>query len=87
MLRASDSPALEHRQNAKRIVNAITIDVEEYFQVQAFAGVIGQSDWQGLESRVERTMEMLLDCLAAVHFGMGGGTQTGTRQAIRCGRS
>lgn len=67
MLRASDSPALEHRQNAKRIVNAITIDVEEYFQVQAFAGVIRQSDWQGLESRVERTMEMLLDCLAAAN--------------------
>ena len=32
--------------------NAMTVDVEDYFQVQAFAGCIDPADWDGLASRV-----------------------------------
>ncbi len=44
--------------------NAMTIDVEDYFQVEAFAATIDRSDWEGLPRRVERNTERLLDILA-----------------------
>ena len=43
------------------IVNAMTIDVEDYFHVSAFAGVLDRSSWPKLESRVERNTNRLLD--------------------------
>jgi polysaccharide deacetylase family protein (PEP-CTERM system associated) len=43
------------------IVNAMTIDVEDYFHVSAFAGVLDRASWPKLESRVERNTERLLD--------------------------
>jgi polysaccharide deacetylase family protein (PEP-CTERM system associated) len=43
------------------IVNAMTIDVEDYFHVSAFAGVLDRSSWPKLESRVERNTHRLLD--------------------------
>jgi polysaccharide deacetylase family protein (PEP-CTERM system associated) len=46
------------------IVNAITIDVEEYFQVEAFASTIDRKDWDRLPPRVVRNTERLLDILA-----------------------
>ncbi len=42
-------------------VNALTVDVEDYFQVEAFAGVVSSKDWQRWESRVERNTERLLE--------------------------
>ncbi len=35
------------------LTNAMTVDVEDYFQVQAFAGCVGRSDWDGFPGRVE----------------------------------
>jgi polysaccharide deacetylase family protein (PEP-CTERM system associated) len=43
------------------LVNAMSVDVEDYFQVQAFAGRIPRSDWDGLPCRVERNVNRLLD--------------------------
>jgi polysaccharide deacetylase family protein (PEP-CTERM system associated) len=43
------------------IVNAMTIDVEDYFHVSAFAGVLDRASWPKLESRVERNTQRLLD--------------------------
>jgi len=43
-----------------RIVNALSVDVEEHFQVQAFADVIQRSDWQHLPSRVQKNTEKIL---------------------------
>lgn len=43
-----------------RIVNAMTVDVEEYFQVSAFAGHIEPDDWPDLPSRIEENMDRLL---------------------------
>ncbi len=47
------------------IVNAMTIDVEDYFQVSAFAPYIARSEWDERECRVERNVGRLLEILAA----------------------
>jgi polysaccharide deacetylase family protein (PEP-CTERM system associated) len=44
-----------------RIVNALTIDVEDYFHVSVFDGIVPRSRWDTLESRVETNTERLLD--------------------------
>ena len=46
---------------ASRTVNAMTVDVEDWFQVQAFAGTIDRADWDGLERRVDRNTSRILD--------------------------
>jgi len=45
------------------MLNALTIDVEEYFQVEAFRGRVDERDWPRLESRVEASTRRLLDLL------------------------
>ena len=45
------------------ITNALTIDVEDYFQVSAFAPHIARSEWNVRECRVERNMELILGLL------------------------
>jgi polysaccharide deacetylase family protein (PEP-CTERM system associated) len=42
-------------------VNALTVDVEDYFHVTAFAGSIERARWPTLESRVERNTMQLLE--------------------------
>lgn len=44
--------------------NAFTIDVEDYYQVHAFAGAVAREDWDSLPSRVERNTTVFLDLLA-----------------------
>ncbi len=51
--------------SAVRTVNALTIDVEDYFQVSAFAPFIARSEWPLRECRVERNVERILAMLAA----------------------
>lgn len=46
------------------LVNAMTIDVEDYFHVSAFDGVVPRSQWDRLESRVCANTERLLDIFA-----------------------
>ena len=46
------------------IINAMTIDVEDYFQVSAFAPHIARSEWNTRECRVERNVNSILDMLA-----------------------
>jgi polysaccharide deacetylase family protein (PEP-CTERM system associated) len=43
------------------VVNAMSVDVEDYFQVSAFEGVVDRSSWDARESRVCRNTERLLD--------------------------
>ena len=50
---------------AAAITNALTIDVEDYFQVSAFAPHIARSDWDRRECRVERNVDRILEMLAA----------------------
>jgi polysaccharide deacetylase family protein (PEP-CTERM system associated) len=46
-----------------RITNALTIDVEDYFQVSAFAPYIARADWDSRECRVERNIDRILALL------------------------
>ena len=47
------------------ITNALTIDVEDYFQVSAMAPYIDRSQWDSRECRVERNMDRILALLSA----------------------
>ena len=47
------------------VINALTIDVEDYFQVSAFAPHIARQSWDSRECRVERNVGRILDMLAA----------------------
>jgi polysaccharide deacetylase family protein (PEP-CTERM system associated) len=42
------------------VLNAMTVDVEDYFQVSGFASSIAPSQWDSMESRVCRNTERLL---------------------------
>src|SRR5580698_7634328 len=46
------------------IVNAFSVDVEDYFQVAALAPAIARESWPTRESRVERNTGVILDLLA-----------------------
>ena len=46
------------------MLNALSVDVEDWFQVGAFETVIGRDDWDSLERRVERNGEAVLDLFA-----------------------
>ncbi|MBK7277574.1 MAG: DUF3473 domain-containing protein [Betaproteobacteria bacterium] len=50
---------------APAITNALTIDVEDYFQVSAFAPHIRREDWDARECRVEANVDRILALLAA----------------------
>jgi polysaccharide deacetylase family protein (PEP-CTERM system associated) len=49
---------------APAITNALTIDVEDYFQVSAFAPYIRRDEWDARECRVERNVGRILELLA-----------------------
>ncbi|MDE2198455.1 MAG: DUF3473 domain-containing protein [Rhodospirillales bacterium] len=44
--------------------NAMSVDVEDYFQVQAFAGVISRDDWTSFAPRVEANTDRILELFA-----------------------
>lgn len=41
--------------------NAMTVDVEDYFQVSAFEHHIARSTWDSLPCRIERNLDLILD--------------------------
>ncbi len=45
-------------------VNAMSVDVEDWFQVSAFERTIARSTWDSLDCRVERNMERILALFA-----------------------
>lgn len=50
--------------SAPTLTNALTIDVEDYFQVSAFAPYIARAEWNTRECRIERNVNQILDMLA-----------------------
>jgi polysaccharide deacetylase family protein (PEP-CTERM system associated) len=52
---------------ASGLVNAMTIDVEDYFHVSVFDGVVPRSRWESLESRVCANTERVLEALDEAH--------------------
>ena len=53
------------------IANALTVDVEDYFQVSALAPYIARADWDRIPCRVERNVERILEL-----FGESGAQAT-----------
>ncbi len=45
------------------MINALTIDVEDYYMVSAFADVVHFKDWSTFESRVEKNTYRILELL------------------------
>lgn len=61
---------------ADNIVNAMTVDVEDYFHVKAFADVIDRGDWDSLPCRIERNTDRILELfddfqISATFFVLG----------------
>ena len=50
--------------SATGIVNAMTVDVEDYFQVSAFESAISRDDWSQLPCRVEHNTNRILELFA-----------------------
>jgi polysaccharide deacetylase family protein (PEP-CTERM system associated) len=48
----------------RAIVNAMSVDVEDYFQVSAFAGTVSRADWDRFDCRVERNTDAVLAMFA-----------------------
>jgi polysaccharide deacetylase family protein (PEP-CTERM system associated) len=49
--------------SSETLVNGLSIDVEDWFQVGAFEDVIDRDDWDGLTDRVERNVDAILQML------------------------
>jgi polysaccharide deacetylase family protein (PEP-CTERM system associated) len=49
---------------SETLAHFFTVDVEEYFQVGAFAPYVDRESWSAFESRVERGVDTLLEVLA-----------------------
>src|SRR5262249_47620306 len=48
-------------QNGRPIVNALTVDLEDYFHVTAFEGKVSRREWDDFPSRVVANTQRLLD--------------------------
>ncbi|MBL8458620.1 MAG: DUF3473 domain-containing protein [Zoogloea sp.] len=54
---------LPHSSNSKGLMNALTIDVEDYFQVSALAPHFPKEVWNATPCRVERNVDRILEML------------------------
>lgn len=52
------------------VVSAFSVDVEDYFHVEAFRGIVDPNDWASMEQRVEPSTRRLLELLDG--FGVHG---------------
>lgn len=50
-------------QGTAPLANALTVDVEDYFQVSAFAPHIARAEWDSRECRVQRNLDRILAML------------------------
>jgi polysaccharide deacetylase family protein (PEP-CTERM system associated) len=63
-------------ETGSAIVNGLSVDVEDWFQVGAFESVIERDDWNSLADRVERNVHAILDMfdeaqVKATFFALG----------------
>ncbi len=64
---ANDAESAPVEARPARWLNALTIDVEDYFHVSGFDHCVDRADWDRLPSRVANSTDRLLDCLAAAN--------------------
>ena len=50
------------------ITNAMSVDVEDWFQVQAFANVVDRNTWDTIPTRVEANTDRILESFAAAQI-------------------
>jgi polysaccharide deacetylase family protein (PEP-CTERM system associated) len=50
--------------SGNRVLNAMTVDVEDYFQVRAFADVLDRGTWDSLPARVDANTNRMLEIFA-----------------------
>ena len=74
-------------------VNALTVDVEDYFQVSAFENVISRATWDSMTVRVGDNTHRLLDLFLEqdvkctfFYSRVGGQKVPGYRKAYGCRR-
>lgn len=48
----------------RRVVNGLSVDVEDWFQVGAFENVIARGEWDGIKTRVEDNVARVIDLFA-----------------------
>jgi len=60
---ADDSAGTSPAGAASPVVNAMTVDVEDYFQVSAFSQTISVEDWDRLQHRVVANTQAVLELL------------------------
>ena len=61
--RATKSPRfVEQAQDyfGKGLPNALSVDVEDYFQVSAFENTVSRHDWDNMPARLPRNVERIL---------------------------
>ncbi len=58
------------KDRGHRIANAVTVDVEDYFQVQAYADVVARDQWDTFERRVEANSDRILENFSS--YGVHG---------------
>ena len=67
--------------NGSSPIHAMTCDVEDYFQVSAFNGIVSRQDWEKFECRIPGNMDRILELFAendvrATFFTLGWVAQT-----------
>ena len=67
---------MRESNHQSRVVNALTIDVEDYFQVSALAPQVPRASWHNRQCRVERNIDLILGMLSdansvATFFALG----------------
>ena len=50
-----------------RLMNVVSVDVEDYFHAETFAGIVQRSEWDSYASRVEDNTRRLLDLFARLN--------------------
>ncbi len=60
----SSLKAVDGRRAGARLLNAMTVDVEDYFQVQALEQAVDRANWNEMPRRVERNTNAVLDLFA-----------------------
>ena len=53
-------PDLAHPVGSSAVLNGMSVDVEDWFQVGAFERVIARAEWDGLDRRVEANCDRVL---------------------------
>src|SRR5271155_3109051 len=68
----SERPKLDEiRANAasnngdRALLNALSVDVEDYFQTEAMSGAAPRGQWDAMPSRVERNTERMFELFAS----------------------